>query len=91
MYVMGPSMRKILRKLNLLTSWIKKTVNFSQCVKCTSNRPQKRGQQKRGRVTLIKSTLSNLPTYFLSLFPIPALVANRIARLQRDFLWGGPR
>ena len=44
---------------------------------------------KRGRVTLIKSTLSNLPTYFLSLFPIPASVANRIARLQRDFLWGG--
>ena len=29
-----------------------------------------------GRVTLIKSTLSNLPTYFLSLFPIPALMAN---------------
>ena len=43
---------------------------------------------KRGRVTLIKSTLSNLPTYFLSLFPIPASVANRIARFQRDFLWG---
>ena len=31
---------------------------------------------KRSRVTLIKSTLSNLPTYFLSLFPIPAYVAN---------------
>ena len=44
---------------------------------------------KGGRVTLIKSILSNLPTYFLSLFPIPASVANRIARLQRDFLWGG--
>ena len=44
---------------------------------------------KGGRVTLIKSTLSNLPTYFLSLFPIPASVTNRIARLKRDFLWGG--
>ena len=44
---------------------------------------------KGGRVTLIKSTLSNLPTYFLSLFPIPTSVANRIARLQRNFLWGG--
>ena len=44
---------------------------------------------KGGRVTLIKSTLSNLPTYFLSLFPILASVANRIARLQRDFLWVG--
>ena len=36
---------------------------------------------KGGRVTLIKSTLSNLPTYFLSLFLIPASVANRIERL----------
>ena len=31
---------------------------------------------KGGRVALIKSTLSNIPTYFLSLFPIPASVAN---------------
>jgi len=44
---------------------------------------------KGGRVTLIKSTLSNLPTYFSSLFPIPVRVANRIEKLQRDFLWGG--
>jgi hypothetical protein len=39
---------------------------------------------KGGRVTLIKSTLANLPTYFLSLFP---LFAVRIEKLQRDFLW----
>jgi hypothetical protein len=44
---------------------------------------------KGGRVTLIKSTLSNLPTYMMSLFPIPALVAKRIEKIQRDFLWGG--
>jgi hypothetical protein len=42
-----------------------------------------------GRVTLIKSTLSNLPTYFLSLFPIPVGVANRLEKLQKDVLWGG--
>jgi hypothetical protein len=44
---------------------------------------------KGGRLTLIKSTLSNLPTYYLSLFPIPVGVANRLEKLQRDFLWGG--
>ena len=41
------------------------------------------------RVTLIKSILSNLPTYMLSLFPIPAYVAKRLEKIQRDFLWGG--
>jgi len=41
---------------------------------------------KGGRVTLIKSTLSNLPTYYLSLFLIPACVANCIEKLQQDFL-----
>jgi hypothetical protein len=44
---------------------------------------------KGGRVTFIKSTLSNLPTYFLSLFPIPSSVASYIEKLHRDFLWGG--
>jgi hypothetical protein len=44
---------------------------------------------KGGRVILIKSTLFNLPTYFLSLFPIPSSVASRIEKLHQDFLWGG--
>ena len=44
---------------------------------------------KGGRITLIKSTLSNLPTYLLSLFLIPTSVANRIEKLYCDFLWGG--
>jgi hypothetical protein len=41
---------------------------------------------KGGRVTLIKNTLSNLPTYFLSLFPLLVGVTNRIEKLQCDFL-----
>jgi hypothetical protein len=44
---------------------------------------------KGGKVTLMKSTHSNLPTYYLSFFPIPVCVANRIEKLQQDFLWGG--
>jgi len=44
---------------------------------------------KGARVSLIKSTRSNLPTYFLSLFSIPIRVANRIEKLQKDFFWGG--
>ena len=42
---------------------------------------------KDGRLTLLKSTLFSLPTYFFSLFTIPMHVANKIERLQRDFLW----
>ena len=37
---------------------------------------------------LLKSTLSSLPTYFLSLFTIPKSVAVRMESIQRNFLWG---
>ncbi len=33
------------------------------------------------RLTLLKTTLANLPTYFMSLFRIPVSVAKRIERL----------
>jgi hypothetical protein len=36
---------------------------------------------KGGRLTLIKSTLSNLPTYYMSLFPVPMIVAKRIEKI----------
>ena len=41
------------------------------------------------RITLIQSCLTHMPCYFLSLFKIPASVATKIERLQRDFLWSG--
>jgi hypothetical protein len=42
-----------------------------------------------GRLTLLKSTLSSLPTFYLSLFTIPCSIAKRIEQIQRKFLWGG--
>ena len=43
---------------------------------------------KGGRLTLLRSTLSSFPTYFLSLFTIPKAVAARMESIQRNFLWG---
>ena len=36
---------------------------------------------KGGRLTLIKSTISSLPTYFLSLFPLPVSIANKLEKI----------
>lgn len=36
---------------------------------------------------LIKSTMSILPTYYLSIFEAPSKVTKAIKKLQRDFLW----
>ncbi|KAL4643428.1 hypothetical protein ACB092_02G091600 [Castanea dentata] len=43
---------------------------------------------KGGRLTLLKSTLSSLLTYYLFLFTILKAVATRLERIQRNFLWG---
>jgi hypothetical protein len=40
---------------------------------------------KGGRSILIKSTLSNLLTYYLLLFPIPIGVANRLEKFNETF------
>ena len=43
---------------------------------------------KGGRVTLIKSTLASMPIYQMSIFRMPKVVARRLEKVQRDFLWG---
>ncbi|RVW47466.1 putative ribonuclease H protein [Vitis vinifera] len=42
-----------------------------------------------GRITLLHSCLSHTPSYFLSLFKIPASVTAKVERMQRNFLWSG--
>ena len=40
-------------------------------------------------MTLIKSSLSSLPTYFLSILPLPGKVAKHMEKSHRDLLWNG--
>ena len=44
---------------------------------------------KGGRVTLIKSMLSSLPIYLMSILQLQRGVGLRLEQIQRDFLWGG--
>ena len=39
-------------------------------------------------MTLIRSTLSNLPIYFMFLLHMPSSIRQRLEQIERDFLWG---
>jgi len=41
-----------------------------------------------GRICLIKSVFSSIPLFFMSLFKVPSGVADKLVRIQRNFLWG---
>ena len=41
---------------------------------------------KGGRLTLIRRTMSNMPTYVISLFRLPRNVKIILEKIQRDFL-----
>lgn len=43
-----------------------------------------------GRLTLVNSVLSALPTYWMSIFKLPCWVIKALDRIRRDFLWSGP-
>ncbi|KAJ0520598.1 putative RNA-directed DNA polymerase [Helianthus annuus] len=42
-----------------------------------------------GRVTLIKSVLESLPTYYFSIYKAPVKVINELEVIIKKFLWGG--
>ncbi|MFS7958315.1 putative RNA-directed DNA polymerase [Helianthus anomalus] len=42
-----------------------------------------------GRVTLIKSVLESLPSYYMSLYKAPVKVVKDLESIIRKFLWGG--
>ncbi|KAJ0477029.1 putative RNA-directed DNA polymerase [Helianthus annuus] len=42
-----------------------------------------------GRITLIKSVLNSLPTYYFSLFKAPLKVIESLDKIRRVFFWGG--
>ncbi|WMV46349.1 hypothetical protein MTR67_039734 [Solanum verrucosum] len=42
-----------------------------------------------GGLTLINSVLDALPTYMMSVFPIPQTVIDRLDKIRRKFLWQG--
>lgn len=44
---------------------------------------------KGGRLTLIQAVLSNMPTYFMSLFKMPNRVIKKVEMIMRNFLWEG--
>ncbi|KAJ0938893.1 putative RNA-directed DNA polymerase [Helianthus annuus] len=42
-----------------------------------------------GHLTLVKSVLTSLPLYFLSMFKAPSKVIKSLDSIRRKFLWGG--
>ncbi|XP_016540805.1 uncharacterized protein LOC107841371 [Capsicum annuum] len=44
-----------------------------------------------GRVTLINSVLDALPSYMMTLFPIPVSVIKRLDSIRKSFLWQGSK
>lgn len=50
---------------------------------------EKKPSYRKGRLTLIQAALSNMPTYFMSLFKMPNQVIKKVEMIMRNFLWEG--
>ena len=44
---------------------------------------------RAGRLTLVTSVLSSMPTYHLTVFPLAAWAKKKIDKIRRSFLWKG--
>jgi hypothetical protein len=44
---------------------------------------------KSGRLQLVQSVLSSIPTYYVTVFSISKWAVKKIDRIQRNFLWKG--
>ena len=44
---------------------------------------------RAGRLTLVSSVLSSMPTYHLTVFPLAAWARKKIDKIRRSFLWKG--
>ncbi|KAK3219362.1 hypothetical protein Dsin_013332 [Dipteronia sinensis] len=49
---------------------------------------KKKFLHKGGRLILIKTVMSSIPIYYMSVFKMPVWVSQKLERLQRNFFWG---
>ncbi|PWA61293.1 RNA-directed DNA polymerase, eukaryota, Reverse transcriptase zinc-binding domain protein [Artemisia annua] len=49
---------------------------------------QRLSSWKAGRITLIRSVLDSLPTYFFSLYKAPVCVIAKLEKIRKSFFWG---
>nr|KAJ0194327.1 hypothetical protein LSAT_V11C800406660 [Lactuca sativa] len=71
--------------MNIIKNWKPIIKNFHSKLSVWKSKSLSFG----GRLTLLKSVLGNLPTYYLSLFKSPVGVLEELEKIRRSFLWGG--
>lgn len=72
-------------KMSKISSWIPIVEKFQNKLSSWKARTLSYG----GRLTLIKSVLGNLGTYYFSIFKAPIKTITNLETLRRKFFWGG--